>query len=174
MTMTSVRPPVAAAGEQSGRMSPVSALRDVPPRWEQLVDDEEGLVVVELDDAAAAGAPWPELGYQLVVTVTLDDPDDEGQPYDEEHAVLGRWRDALQAALGADGRIVATLTADGAREHVAYVRDPDVVTCWRDSPPPGLGSHDAKVALVPDPTWLGLREIAGLLQDGEEPLVLPL
>ena len=144
------------------------------PDWVQLVDDEEGLVVVEVDDAAAEGAPWPELGVQLVVTVTLQDPDPEGQPYDEEHAALGRWRAALEAALGGDGRLVATLTADGTREHVAYVRSTAVVERWREHPPAGLGSHEAQVALVPDPTWLGLREIAGLLEDGEEPLVLPI
>ena len=152
----------------------MTALAQLPPRWEQLVDDEEGLVVVELDSAAAEGAPWPELGLQLVVTVTLQDPDPEGQPYDEEHAQLGRWRTALQTALGDAGRLVATLTADGVREHVAYVREPAVVTTWQQAPPPGLGSHEAQVVLVPDPTWLGLREIAGLLAPGEEPLVLPL
>ncbi len=151
----------------------MTGLHDRPPRWEQLVDDLEGLVVVELDEAAAEGAPWPELGVQLVVTVMLQDPDPDGQPYDEEHAVLGRWREALVRALGPNGRLVATLTADGVREHVAYVRDPALVEAWADAPPPGLGSHEAQVALVPDPTWLGLREIAGRLEDGEEPLVLP-
>lgn len=143
------------------------------PEWVQLVDDEDGLVVVELDDAAAQAAPLAEYTVQLVVTVALQDPDPEGQPYDDEHARLGRWRAALERALGQDGRLVATITADGAREHVAYVRSAAVVEAWRDRPPPGLGSHEAQVALVPDPTWLGLREIAGLLEDGEQPLVLP-
>lgn len=152
----------------------MTALRDVPPRWEQLVDDDDGLVVVELDDAAAQGAPWSELGVQLVLTVALHDPDPEGQPYDDEHQALGRWRTALEAALGQHGRLVATITADGAREHVAYVRGPEVVLPWRETPPPGLGSHEVHLALVPDPAWLGLREIAGLLEEGEQPLVLPL
>jgi hypothetical protein len=151
----------------------MNRLGDLPPRWEQLVDDEEGLVVVELDEAAAQGAPWPELGVQLVVTVTIQDPDPDGQPYDDEHEVLGRWRTALAAALGDAGRLVATLTAGGLREHVAYVRDEAVVTAWPAAPPPGLGSHDAQVVLVPDPTWLGLREIAGLLGPDESPLILP-
>lgn len=148
-------------------------LAQVPPRWAQLVDDEEGLVVVELDDAVAEGAPWPEFDVQLVVTATLQDPDPQGQPYDEEHRALGRWRAALQDELGRDGRLVAVLTADGLREHVAYLRSAAVVEHWREAPPAALGSHEAHVALVPDPTWLGLREIAGLLEDGEEPLVLP-
>lgn len=146
---------------------------DVAPVWVQLVDDEDGLVVVELDDAAAQAAPMPEYPVQLVVTVALQDPDHEGQPYDVEHAQLAGWRAALERALGTDGRLVATITADGAREHVAYVASPAVVQAWRDDPPVGLGSHEAQVALVPDPTWLGLREIAGLLEDDEEPLVLP-
>ncbi len=145
----------------------------VPAVWVQLVDETDGLVVLELDDAAAQAAPMAEHPVQLVVTVALRDPDPEGQPYDVEHEELVRWRTALERALGQDGRVVATLTADGVREHVAYVRGPEVVAAWRDRPPAGLGSHEAQVALVPDPTWLGLREIAGLLEDGEEPLVLP-
>lgn len=149
-------------------------LLDVPARWTQLVDDTEDLVVVELDDAVAEQAPWPGFGVQLVVTATLDDPDPDGQPYDEEHAELGRWRAALVAALGEQGRLVATITCDGVREHVAYLRDIAVVEAWRAVPPPGLSSHEAQVAVVEDPTWLGLREIAGLLEDGEEPLVLPI
>ena len=151
----------------------MSDLLRAAARWEQLVDDEEGLVVVELDEAVAEGAPWDGFGVQLVVTVTVQDPDEQGQPYDEEHAQLARWRAALEAALAGRGRLVAVITADGQREHVAYVTDPQVVERWRDAPPPGLGSHDAHVALVPDPTWLGLREIAGLLEDDEEPLLLP-
>lgn len=149
-------------------------LLDVPARWAQLVDDSEGLVVVQLDDGVVDGAPWPGFGVQLVVTVTLDDPDPEGQPYDEEHAVLERWGGALTAALGEQGRLVATITCDGVREHVAYLRSPAVVEGWRTDPPAGLDSHEAQVAVVEDPTWLGLREIAGRLEDGEEPLVLPL
>lgn len=149
-------------------------LRDVPAQWVQLVDDSEELVVVELDDAVADGAPWPGLGVQLVVTVTLADPDPQGQPYDEEHEALGHWRAALEGALGDAGRLVATITCDGVREHVAYLRDTSVVEAWRTAPPAGMGSHDAQVAVVEDPTWLGLREIAGRLEDGEEPLVLPL
>ena len=141
--------------------------------WVQLVDDEDGLVVVELDEAAAQEAPWPELPVQLAVTVALQDPDADGQPYDVEHEQLSRWRAALEAALGEDGRLVATITADGVREHLAYVRSSAVVDGWREAPPPGLGSHEAQVAVVDDPTWLGLREVAGLLEDGEEPLVLP-
>jgi hypothetical protein len=148
-------------------------LRDVPAAWSQLVDDEEGLVVGELDDAVGDGAPWPGFGVQLVVTVTLQDPDPQGQPYDDEQEALERWRAALERALGRSGRLVATLTAEGVREHVAYLTDAEVVEPWRTSPPPGLGTHDARVVVVPDPAWLGLREIAGRLAEGEQPLVLP-
>ena len=145
----------------------------VPADWQQLVDEEDGLLVVELDDAAAAGAPWPGFGLQLVVTVELHAPDPEGQPYDDEHAALRRWREALSAALGDQGRVVATLTAHGVREHVAYLRSPAVVEAWQCDPPTGLSSHQAEVLVVEDPTWLGLREIAGLLEDDEQPLLLP-
>lgn len=148
---------------------------DLPAaRWSRLVDDEQGRVVVELDDAVAEGAPWPQLPVQLVVTVPVADPDPQGQPAGQEQAALARWRGALVRALGADGRLVATITAAGVREHVAYVARASVVQAWQQAPPRGLGTRDAQVALVPDPTWLGLREIAGLLEDGEQPLVLPL
>ena len=147
-------------------------LRRVPPQWVQLVDDEDGLAVVELDDAAADGAPWPGFEVQLAVALTLHDPDPTGQPYAGEHAELVAWQTALSAALGDDGRVVATITMAGVRELVAYLTSSDVVRTWDDAPPDGLGGRAAEVELVPDPRWRGLREIAGLL-DGDPPLPPP-
>lgn len=150
-------------------------LLTVTPSWVQLLDDEdaEQLTVLELDEAVADGAPWSGYGTQLAVSVDLHDPDPQGQPYDDEHAVLALFRLALEQALGTDGRLVATITMDGVREHVAYVRSPEVVERWRDSPPEGFGTHDVEVQLLEDPEWLGLREVAGLLAPGEAPLRPP-
>ena len=150
-------------------MSGGGDLRRVAPRWVQLVDDQDGLAVVELDDAAADGAPWPDFPLQLAVALALHDPDPTGQPYAGEHAELVAWQAALEAALGDDGRVVATITMDGVRELVGYLTSADVVASWDDAPPEGLASHAAEVDLVVDPRWRGLREIAGLL-DGEPPL----
>lgn len=144
------------------------------PRWVQLLDDEQGLTVLELDEGAVDGAPWAGFGVQLTVSVDLQDPDEQGQPYAEEHEVLAAFRRVLEQALNGHGRVVATITMDGVREHVAYVRSDDVVAAWRDAPPAGFGTHDAQVQLLEDPRWLGLREIAGLLGEQEEPLRPPL
>lgn len=143
------------------------------PDWVQLVDDEDVLTVVELDDALVDGAPWDGLGVQLAVALAVQDPDPTGQPYDEEHGLLLAWQAALAETLGDDGRVVATITMDGVREIVAYVRSFDVVAPWEAAPPPAFASHEAQVSLVEDPAWLGLREIAGVLGEDEEPLRLP-
>lgn len=150
-------------------------LMHVTPSWVQLLDDEdaEQLTVLELDEAVAEGAPWPGYGTQLGVSAVLHDPDPQGQPYDDEHATLALLRSALEQALGTGGRLVATITLDGVREHVAYVRSPEVVEAWRTSPPEGFGSHELEVQLLEDPEWLGLREIAGLLGPDEQPLRPP-
>ena len=143
------------------------------PAWVQLVDDSEGLTVLELDEALVDGAPWPGLGTQLGISVALHAPDPAGQPYDDEHAVLLTLTDTIVRALGEDGRLVATITMDGVRELVAYIRAPAVVEAWQSAPPDGLGSHDLEISLLEDPGWLGLREIAGVLPEDEDPLRPP-
>ena len=148
-------------------------LRQQPADWVQLLDEQDGLTVVDLDDAAADGAPWDGFGVPLAVAVHVARPDPTGQPYDDEHAALLAWQDALVAALGDEGRLVATITMGGVREFVAYLRSPDVVLAWQAAPPPALGTYEADVELLPDPGWLGLREIAGLLGEDEEPLRAP-
>ncbi|MBC7372850.1 MAG: DUF695 domain-containing protein [Frankiales bacterium] len=147
----------------------------VEPAWVQLLDDEDGeqLTVLELDEAVVEGAPWPGYPTQLAVSVALHDLDPQGQPYDDEHAALLLLRSALENALGQDGRLVAVITLDGVREHVAYVRSPDVVQGWRNAPPPEFADHDLDVELLEDPDWVGLREIAGLLGADEVPLRPP-
>ena len=152
-------------------MTPSPALP--PPRWAQVVDDEDGLTVLELDEALVDGAPWPGLGTQLGVSVALHDPDPDGQPYDDEHDALLELQAALAGALGNRGRLVASNTMDGVRELVAYVAAPAVVERWQSDPPDGLGSHALEVTLLEDPQWRGLREIAGLLDEDEGPLRPP-
>lgn len=142
--------------------------------WVQLVDEQgDRLSVIELDQEAVALAPMPGLDYQLAVAVEFEDPDPTGQPYDDAHASLLAWQASFERALGEGGRLVATITADGVRELVAYLRAPDVIESWESAPPEGLGTHTAGVQLLADPGWLGLREIAGLLGEGEAPLRAP-
>ena len=150
-----------------------SDLFDVSPDWVQLVDDEESLTVVELDDAVVERAPWAGFPVQVAIALAVQDPDPTGQPYDEEHEQLRAYEEHLVVALGQQGRLVASITMDGVRELVGYLRAPAVVEAWEHDPPEGVGSHEAVVTLMDDPGWLGLREIAGLLGEDEESLRPP-
>lgn len=144
-------------------MAGMTGLLDAPSAWVQLLDDDEGLTVLELDEAVAGTAPWDGFGVQLTVSVALRDPDDQGQPRADEQHALAAFRESLDAALAGQGRVVATITMDGVREHIAHVRSGEVVEGWQQAPPEGFGTHDAQVQLIDDPDWHGLREIASLL-----------
>ncbi|MCW2779394.1 MAG: hypothetical protein JWN17_3119 [Frankiales bacterium] len=150
----------------------------VVPRWVTLqgeyTEDGRGLrAVTLLDEAVALGAPFEGFPLQVGVGVHLLEPDSSGQPSAAERPALKAFEAGLVQALGDQGRLVAALTVDGVREYVAYVRSTDVLMPWRDAPPAGMDVHDWQVQVLQDPSWLGLREIAGLLQPGEE-LLAPL
>lgn len=133
--------------------------------------DEDGRArraVTLLDEAVALGAPFDGFGLQVGLGVPLHDVDPTGLPTTEERQRLRGFERGLVQALGRQGRLVASLTADGLREYVAYVRSTDVLLPWRDAAPDGMHEHDFSVQVLQDPTWLGLRELAGLLQPGEE------
>ena len=151
----------------------MSGLLALPPQWVQLLDDEQGLAVVELDEAVVAGAPWPGFGVQLAVSVTVHRPDLTGQPFADEHDALGAVQWALERALDGHGRLVASITMDGVRELVAYVDSAAHVEAWQHDPPDGLASHDVQVQLLDDPEWHGLLEIAGELGDAAPLRPLP-
>ncbi|MCW2607751.1 MAG: hypothetical protein JWO60_2444 [Frankiales bacterium] len=151
----------------------------VQPRWVTLegeFTDPEAAeprplrAVTLLDEAVALGAPFEEFPLQVGLGVHLQEVDDTGQPTPAEKAVLREFQTAVVQALGDQGRVVAALTVDGVREYVAYLRSTDVLVPWQDAPPAGMDTRDWQVQVLEDPTWLGLREIAGLLQPGEETL----
>lgn len=150
-------------------------LHGVLARWVTLKGEyvEEGQAkraVTLIDEAVALGAPFAGFGLQVGLGVALRDPDDAGQPSAAERPALRAFEQALVQELGAAGRIVASMTVDGLREYVAYVRGTEVLLTWRDAVPAGMRSHDFEVQVLEDPSWLGLRELAGLLQPGEEHL----
>ncbi|MCU1692897.1 MAG: hypothetical protein JWM64_1988 [Frankiales bacterium] len=155
--------------------TPDDGLLSVTPRWVTLsgeyTEGDRGLrAITLLDEAVALGAPFDGFGLQVGVGVTLIDVDPTGQPTPDEKPRLKAFEAGLVQALGTEGRLVAALTVDGVREYVAYVRSTDVLLPWRDAPPAGMDVHDWQVQVLEDPSWLGLREIAGLLQPGEEML----
>ncbi len=126
--------------------------------------------VTLLDEAVALGAPFEEFPLQVGLAVTLHDVEVSGQPTAGETLALRAFQAALVQAIGAQGRVVAALTVDGVREYVAYVRSTDVLLPWQAAAPEGMDTRDWQVQVLQDPTWLGLREIAGLLQPGESGL----
>lgn len=150
-------------------------LLSVPPRWVTLTsestEDAGGLRLVTLvDEAVATGAPWEGFGLQVGIGTPLRDVDSAGQPTADEKADLRPFEQALVDAVGDQGRLVSTTTLDGQREYLLYLRAVDVLLPWQDSPPPAMAARDWGVRVLVDPTWLGLREVAGLLQPGEEHL----
>ena len=155
-------------------MTSPSDTRDLlalPPRWVTLRGEPDGggpVAVTLLDEAVALAAPFPDFALQVGIGLVLQQPDDAGQVSPEEKPALKAFERALVHALGPAGRLVAVLTVDGVREYVAYVSDVEVLMPWREAPPEGMTSHDWQVQVLQDPSWLGLREIAGLLQPGEE------
>ena len=152
---------------------PAADLLSLPPRWVTLRGEPDGggpVAVTLLDEAVALAAPFPDFGLQVGIGVVLQQPDETGQVSAQERPALKAFEHGLVHALGPAGRLVAVLTVDGVREYVAYVRDVAVLQPWREEPPAGMTSHDWQVQVLQDPRWLGLREIAGLLQPEEAEL----
>lgn len=152
---------------------PADDLLGVVPRWVAIKGEyeEQGQskrALTLLDEAVALGAPFAGFGLQVGIAVPLQDPDETGQPSEQERPVLRTFEQGLVQSLGAQGRLVASLTVDGLREYVAYVRSTDVLLPWQEAAPAGMESHGFGVEVLEDPLWLGLRELAGLLQPGEE------
>ena len=166
-------PPASQTQPDEQADGPRPDLLTLPPRWVTLTGEtvHEGRTlrsVTLVDEAAALAAPHPGFPLQVGIGVRLAEPDASGQPGPEEKAALRRFEAGLVQALGPSGRLVAALTVDGVREYLAYVAGTDVLLPWRDAAPVGMESHDWQVQVLEDPRWLGLREIAGLLDPGEE------
>lgn len=150
---------------------PGADLAAVAPRWVTLTATSDGLPAITLvDEAVALAAPFASHPVQIGVGVHLNLPDERGQPGLTERPTLRRLEQCLVDAFGGHARLVSTLTLQGIREYVAYATSADFLAAWKDAPPPGLDSHEVQVMVMDDPTWKGLREIAGLLEPGEEPL----
>lgn len=148
----------------------MTELPSLPPRWVTLRErTPEGLPAVTIiDEAVAASAPWSGWGLQVALGVQLELPDDQGQPGLTERPALRAFEQAYVDALGGHARLVATVTLDGIRELVAYTRDVGWLERWQDDLPEGLDSHDWEMHVLEDPTWTGLRELAGRLEPGEK------
>ncbi len=150
---------------------PGADLAAVAPRWVTLTTTSAGLPSITLvDEAVALAAPFASHPVQIGVGVHLNLPDELGQPGLTERPQLRQLEQCLVDAFAGHARLVSTITLQGIREYVAYATSADFLEAWKQAPPPGLDSHDVQLMVMPDPTWKGLREIAGLLEPDEEPL----
>lgn len=151
-----------------GAMTDLHALK---PSWVTLTSTVDGTPVITLvDEAVALAAPFASHPLQVGLGVRLNDPDALGQPGESERDDLKRLERGVVDALGTDARLVASITLQGIREYVAYAVDGSFLQAWTEEAPDGLNSHEVQVMVMEDPTWKGLREIAGLLEPGEAPL----
>lgn len=129
----------------------------------------EGLPAeVRVDEGAALAAPWPGLPVQVCVGVPLARPDEGGQPGLTEQPALRQFERAFAAALGPPARVVAAVTMAGVREIMAYAPDAGFIERWQTGTPAGMELYPCEVHVLADPGWTGLRELAGLLEPGEQ------
>jgi hypothetical protein len=141
----------------------------LPPRWVTLTATDDGLPVVTLvDEAVALAAPFASHPWQIGVGVHLAEPDPLGQPGEGERAALRALEQELVDGLAPVARLVSSLTLRGVREYVFYARDTSTLEAFAARAPEA--SHEVQAFALEDPSWKGLREIAGLLEPGEEPL----
>ncbi len=146
-------------------------LLDLEPRWVTVTrESPEGLPsVIVMDEAAVDAAPWDDYPVQIGLGIRLEGAGRDGQPGLTERPALQRLQEAYAQALAEHGRVVASITLEGIYELIAYSRDRDWVQQWQDVGPPGMsGGHQWEIYLMDDPAWTGLRELAGLLEPGEQ------
>ena len=127
----------------------------VPAQWVTLrTATEDGLpVVVLVDQAVVTTAPYDEHPVQVAVGVPYQAGED-GLPVPDEQPRLKELEQRLVDAGAAEARLVAVMTLEGVREWTFYARG----TAWTGP----LKAAGLSVLETHDPTYLGLRELAGL------------
>jgi hypothetical protein len=133
----------------------MSELSAVPPRWVTLrTTTDEGMpVVVLVDEAVATTCPYDEETVQVAVAVQLG-PTDDGLPAEDEAVALKGMEQRLVDTAAPDARLVAVMTLEGVREWTFYGTGAEWAAPLKD-----LG---VSVLVAEDPTWSGLRQLAGL------------
>ena len=127
----------------------------VPAQWVTLrTATEDGLpVVVHVDQAVVTTCPYGEHPVQVAVGVPYQAGED-GLPTAVESPRLKQMEQHLVDAAAGEARLVAVMTLEGVREWTFYARSTAWVAPLREI---GLSVLEAD-----DPTYQGLRELAGL------------
>jgi hypothetical protein len=119
-------------------------VRDVTPEGQP--------IVVLLDRAVVAGAPWEGFPTQVAVAVLLAATPD-GLPSAEEQPRLKALEQSLVDAATGQARLVGVMTLEGVREWIFYGRSTDWTGPYREA---GIS-----VVVTDDPSYGGLLELAG-------------
>lgn len=129
-------------------------LLSIEPRWVTLrTTVDEGLpVVVLVDEAVGATAPYELFTTQVAVAVQLAETPD-GQPAAADQPSLRQLEQRLVDAGVGEARLVAVLTLEGTREWVFYARS----SAWAQP----FADSRISVQVSSDPTWHGLAELRG-------------
>ena len=132
------------------------AFLETPPDWVTLRDTTpEGLPVVALvDRAIATTVPYDTYTLQVSVGVSLGETRD-GQPAETDKDNLRTLEQGMVDAAEGEARLVAVVTLEGVREWVFYARS----TFWCKP----FIEGGLSVRAGEDPTFLGLRELAGMV-----------
>jgi hypothetical protein len=134
----------------------MTSLLEVTPDWVTLRDTtpEGNPVVVLVDRAVATTVPYDVFTLQVSVGVSLGETRD-GQPAETDKENLRTLEQGMVDAAAGEARLVAVMTLDGVREWMFYARS----TFWCKP----FIEGGLSVRAGEDPTFLGLRELAGMV-----------
>jgi hypothetical protein len=130
---------------------------DLDSNWKVLegnIAGKPGIVRINAGLQSVAGtAPYPE---ELIVTVTLKEPNESGMPGPEEVSVLGQFEDLLRSVLQEDlqSLLAVVMTTDGFRDFIFYTSDPmAAVKRMQASVAPSFADLQVDVNGQPDAEW---------------------
>lgn len=106
----------------------------------------------------------PRYQSELIVSVKLKAPDEQGLPSEEELAVLNEFEDALRPLLqeGMESLLAIVMTSDGFRDFIFYSGNlVSAVRRLETSIQPAFGHLHVDVSGQPDHEWRQFRRFAG-------------
>jgi len=132
----------------------MTSLLDVPPDWVSLrAETPDGSpVVVLVDRAIATTAPYDVFTLQVAIAVPLGETRD-GLPAESDKEGLRTLEQGMVDLAAGEARLVAVMTLEGIREWMFYAR----TTQWCQP----FVEAGLSVRTVEDPSYSGLRELAG-------------
>jgi hypothetical protein len=106
----------------------------------------------------------PRYHGELIISVKLRQPDENGLPSEEELAVLDQFEDVLRPLLqeGMESLLAIVMTTDGFRDFIFYSGNLDsAVRRMQTALQPAFGHLQVDVSGRPDHDWTQFRRFAG-------------